>query len=262
VCSETLYTGRPIVPEVIEKRLGGYRFLPGLAFASQAVVAADDMAIERGCFPSALPLAEGFNAVRAAIEELGRPLQALCGFDLRLPAARRLDDFLSFNNEYLAQLRSWDLLEGESSPLARTNVAPLDGGIETPAVIGFSYTVQRATTASTFVISGAPEVPDDATGPDDVIRLGETDPGALTEKLEFVVENLKTRLSAMQLRWTDDAAIHLYTAHDACPLLDEILARERISPVFGITWHKAAPPVDLLELEIDLRRYQQERIIN
>jgi len=36
----------------------------------------------------------------------------------------------------------------------------------------------------------------------------------------------------------------------------------RISPVFGITWHKAAPPVDLLELEIDLRSYQQERIIN
>jgi hypothetical protein len=257
-----VHKGRPIVPEVLENRPGGYRFLPGLAFASQAVVAADDMAIERGCFPSALPLAEGFNAVRAAIEEVGRPLQALCGFDLRLPAARRLDDFLSFNDEYLAQLRSWDLLEGESSPLARTNVAPLDGGIETPAVIGFSYTVPRATTASTFVISGAPEVPDDATGPDDVIRLGETDPGALTEKLSFVVESLKTRLSAMQLRWTDDAAIHLYTAHDACSLLDEILARERISPAFGITWHKAAPPVDLLELEIDLRRYQQERTIN
>ena len=96
------------------------------------------------------------------------------------------------------------------------------------------------------MISGAPEVPDDATGPGDVIRLGETDPGALTEKLEFVVENLKTRLSAMQLRWTNDAAIHLYTAHDACHLLDQILASERISPVFGITWHKAAPPVDLL----------------
>ena len=105
-------------------------------------------------------------------------------------------------------------------------------------------------------------MPDNATGPDDVIRLGETDPGALSEKLVFVVENLKTRLSATQLHWTDDVAIHLYTAHDACHLLDEILASERISPVFGITWHKAAPPVDLLELEIDLRRYQQERIIN
>jgi hypothetical protein len=250
------------VPEVIENRAGGYRFLPGLVFASQAVVAADGMAIERGCFPSALPLADGFDAVQAAVAELGRPLQALCGFDLRLPAARKLEDFLSFNNEYLAQLGSWDLLEGESSPLARTNVAPIDSEIEAPALIGFSYTVPLATTASTFVISGAPEVPDDATGPDDVIRLGETDRAALTEKLEFVVENLKTRLAAMRLDWTNDAAIHLYTAHDACSLLDEILARERISPAFGITWHKAAPPIDILDLEIDLRRYQQERVID
>ena len=143
VSSEPSYEGRHIVPEVIENRLGGYRFLPGLAFASQAVVAADDMAIEGARFPSALPLAEGFNAVRAAIEELDRPLQALCGFDLRLPAARRLDDFLSFNNEYLAQLRSWDLLVGESSPLARTNVAPIDSEIDAPALIGFSCTVPR-----------------------------------------------------------------------------------------------------------------------
>jgi hypothetical protein len=247
---------------MVENRAGGYRFLPGLVFASQAVVAADDMAIERACFPSALPLADGFQAVREAIEELGRPLQALCGFDLRLPAARKLEDFLSFNGEYLAQLKSWNLLDGESSPLARTNVAPVDGEIDAPAVIGCSYTVPRATTASTFVVSGAPEVPDDATGPDDVIRLGESDPGALTEKLEFVVGSLKTRLAAMQLRWKSDAAIHLYTVHDACHLLDEILRREAISPVFGITWHKAAPPVDLLELEIDIRRYQRERIID
>jgi hypothetical protein len=247
---------------MIENRAGGYRFLPGLVFASQAVVAAEDMAIERVSFSGGRPLAEGFQAVRETIEGLGRPLQALCGFDLQLPAARKLEDFLAFNAEYLAQLKSWDLLHGESSPLARTNVAPTDGEIHTPTVIGFSYTVPRATSANTFVVSGAPEVPDDATGPADVIRLGESDSGALIEKLEFVVEALTTRLAAMELRWTSDVAVHLYTVHDACHLLDAILRRAAISPVFGITWHNAAPPVDLLELEIDLRRYQQERIVD
>lgn len=246
---------------MIDNLRGGYRYLPGLVFASQAVVAADDMAIERACFSRALPLSEGFEAVREAMEALERPLQALCGFDLRLAAARRLEDFLAFNAEYLERLRSWDLLDGDSSPLARTNVAPVGEEIDAPAIVGFSYTVGQSTTGSTFVVSGTPEVPDDASGPDDVIRLGETDPSALSEKLEFVVANLKARLDAMQIEWTGDTAIHLYTVHDACKLLDEILMREQIAPARGITWHKAAPPVDLLELEIDLRRYQGERII-
>ena len=246
---------------MIEKPEAGYRYLPGLIFASQAVVAVDGMAIERACFPRALPLGEGFDAVSAAMEDLGRPLQALCGFDLRLPSARRLEDFLAFNTEYLERLKSWDLLDGESSPLARTNVAPLAEGIDAPAVAGFSYTVPRSTDVSAFVVSGAPEVPDDATGPDDVIRLGESDPSALSEKLAFVVGSLKARLDALQVSWAGDTAVHLYTVHDACSLLDEILTQEQIFPAFGITWHKAAPPVDLLELEIDLRRYQREWIV-
>ncbi len=246
---------------MIEKSGGGYRYLPGLIFASQAVAAVDGMTIERACFPRTLPLGEGFSAVGAVMEDLGRPLQALCGFDLRLPSARRLEDFLAFNAEYLDRLRSWDLLEGEASPLARTNVAPAADGVDVPAVAGFSYTVPSSTDARAFVVSGAPEVPDDASGPDDVIRLGESDPSALSEKLAFVVASLKARIDALQVSWTSDTAVHLYTVHDACSLLDEILTREQIFPAFGITWHKAAPPVDLLELEIDLRRYRREWII-
>jgi hypothetical protein len=235
--------------------------LPGLPFASQAVVACEDMGVEHASFASPLPLAEGFEAVRVTLEKLQRPLAALCGFDLRLPAARRLEDFLAFNNEYLNQLRSWDLLEGESSPIARTNVAPADGATTAPAVIGFSYTTPRLTAADTFVVSGTPEVPEDASGPDDIVRLGETTPDALAEKLEFVVENLKGRLGALRLTWSSDVAVALYTVHDAASLLDQILGGLQIVPAFGITWHKAAPPVDVLELEIDLRRVQRETLL-
>jgi hypothetical protein len=38
----------------------------------------------------------------------------------------------------------------------------------------------------------------------------------------------------------------------------EVLSERGIVPVHGITWHDAAPPIDLLELEIDVRRYGQE----
>jgi hypothetical protein len=246
---------------MIEVPDGGYSFLPGLVFASQAVAAGPGMAIERACFPKCLPLAEGFEAVRAAVERFQRPVEALCGFDLRLPAARRLEDFLAFNGEYLERLRSWGLLDGDSSPLARTNVAPLHGGVSEPGILGFSYTAQATSPARTFVVSGVPEVPDDASGPDDVVRLGETSPDALAEKLEFVIKMLHSRLASLEIVWTDDASVHLYTAHDVSTMLSDILTAQGINPVFGLTWHRAAPPVDVLELEIDLRRYAREMII-
>jgi hypothetical protein len=244
-----------------QSRGGEYSYLPGLVFASQAVVAGPGAVIERACFPACLPLAEGFEAVRAALERFDRPLAALCGFDLRLPAARRLEDFVAFNEDYLERLKSWKLLDGDDSPLARTNVAPIRGGVSEPGVLGFSYTVAQESPAQTFVVSGVPEVPDDASGPDDVVRLGETSPDALREKLEFVTGMLKGRFAALGIGWADDASVHLYSAHDAGSTLLEILDKQDIHPTFGLTWHEAAPPVDLLELEIDVRRYARETVI-
>jgi hypothetical protein len=244
-----------------ESRGGDYSYLPGLVFASQAVVANPGSAIERACFPTCLPLAEGFEAAHTALMHLGRPLAALCGFDLRLPAARRLEDFVAFNGDYLERLRSWELLDGDDAPLARTNVAPIRGGLSEPGVLGFSYTVARESPARTFVVSGVPEVPDDASGPDDVVRLGESTPDALRVKLEFVTKMLKGRLAALDTEWADDASVHLYSAHDTASALLEILDEQDIHPTFGLTWHEAAPPVDLLELEIDVRRYAGERVI-
>jgi hypothetical protein len=244
-----------------ESRGGGYSYLPGLVFASQAVVASPGSAIERACFPRCLPLADGFEAAHTALMHLGRPLAALCGFDLRLPAARRVEDFVAFNGDYLERLRSWEILDGDDSPLARTNVAPIRGGVSEPGVLGFSYTVERESPARTFVVSGVPEVPDDASGPDDVVRLGESTPDALRVKLEFVTKLLKGRLAALETEWEDDASVHLYSAHDTASALLEILDEQDIHPTFGLTWHEAAPPVDLLELEIDVRRYAGERVI-
>jgi hypothetical protein len=246
----------------VECAEGGYAFLPGPPFASHGVVASQGMTIQRGVFAEPVLLPDGYEAVRAHLEGVGRPLPALCGFDLQLPAARTVEDFLAFNGEYLAQLDAWALLRDGSSPLARTNVAPVYGAPSRPAVRAFSYTVDSPAAVETFVVSGVPELPDDATGPQDVIRLGETSADALLEKLRFVVAAVAARVEALGAQWNDTVAVHLYAAHDlAFPLVREVLFERGIVPVHGITWHDAAPPVDLLELEVDVRRYGREVIV-
>src|ERR1700722_6663145 len=188
-------------PVTVKNAAGGYEFIPGAPFASNGVIASPGMIIERGVFAEPLLLAEGFDQVRRYLERVGRPLEALCGFDLRLPTARTLEDFVAFNGEYLAQLDAWTLLKDGSSPLARTNVPPVSGAPSRPAVLGFSYTVDRRLTDETFVVSGAAEVPDDATGPQDVVRLGEATADALLEKLRFVVGMVADRVGALGAHW-------------------------------------------------------------
>jgi hypothetical protein len=217
------------------------------------------MTIQRGLFAEPILLPEGFEEVRRCLDRAGRPLEALCGLDLRLPTARTLEDFLAFNGEYLAQLDAWELLRDGSSPLARTNVAPVSGAPARPAVLAFSYTVASRSAGETFVVSGAAEVPDRATGPQDTVRLGETTADALLEKLRFVVGVIADRVRALGAQWNNTVAVHLYAAHDlAFSLVREVLSERGIVPLHGITWHDAAPPIDLLELEVDVRRYGRE----
>jgi hypothetical protein len=243
----------------VENAGGGYEFIPGAPFASNGVIASPGMTIQRGVFAEPILLPEGFEQVRRYLDRAGRPLEALCGFDLRLPTARTLPDFVAFNDEYLAQLDAWALLRDGSSPLARTNVAPVSGAPSRPAVLAFSYTVDSRSTDETFVVSGAAEVPDNATGPHDVVRLGEHTADALLEKLRFVVGVVADRVGALGAQWSNAVAVHLYAAHDlAFTLVREVLSERGIVPVHGITWHDAAPPIDILELEVDVRRYGRE----
>jgi hypothetical protein len=247
---------------MLEAAGGGYEFIPGQPFASNGVAASPGVTIHRAVFAEPVTLPEGYEAVRKYLDGVERPLVALCGFDLLLPAARSLPDFLAFNGEYLAQLEAWNLLKDGSSPLARTNVAPVLGAPLRPAVRAFSYTVDGDSALKTFVVSGVPEVPDNPTGPQDVVRLGETSAEALLEKLRFVVGAVADRMAALGAQWDNAVSVHLYSAHDlAFPLVREVLSQRGIAPVHGIAWHDAAPPLDLLEVEVDARRYGRETTI-
>jgi len=245
----------------VQKTPGGFGFIPGdMSFASAGVVALAGMAIERAVLAAPAPLAAGFEIVRRHMDWIQRPLHALCGFELRLPASMPMAEFETFNGVYRAQLEAWGLqLDDGSFPLARTNVAPTGNAPDEPAVLAFAYTVAAPQSAPTFVVSGVAELPERFQYPRDIVRRGETSQDALAEKARHVVDVVNARLRSLRVRWDDTTLVHLYTPHDVAFALQRTLRSAiGISPIHGVTWHDASPPVSELELEVDVRRYHRE----
>jgi hypothetical protein len=176
-------------------------------------------------------------------------------------------EFERFNDRYLSQLAGWGLVPAAGSPPpARTNVAPAGTELTEPAVAGFSYTrpytrpsAQQPPTSSCFVISGVPELREHFSYPGDIVRHGETSPDALADKARCVIDVIAARIKELGLDGTESARVHLYSVHDMAGVVGEqLLTRVGVAPLYGITWHHAAPPIDELELEIDVRRYTAE----
>lgn len=246
----------------VDQAEGGYRYLPSLRFASGAVASLPGMAIERAVLSAPLPLADGFARLRRHLEAAGRPPSALCGMELRSPAQISMDAFRAFNDEYLAQLGGMGLLAGGAPPLTRTNVAPFANGPRTPSVLAFSYTVPEERSAPCFVVSGVAEVATGRRYPEDIVRPGETSADALTEKARSIVEDIRSIIAPLGVTWDHATAVHLYSQHAlAYELVRDVLPAHGVVPVHGIVWHDAAPPVDGLALEIDVRGYAREHLL-
>jgi hypothetical protein len=241
---------------------GGYEYLPGLRFASAGVVASSGMAINHALFSRPLALANGLEAVQRILEAAGRPLEALCGLELRLPAALPNAGFQSFNADYAGHLGELGLLRDDRVPFARTNVAPRRSSLTEPAVVACSYTVEAdsAPDDRSFVIAGVAELPADATCPEGVIRAGEVTPDALVEKVSWIVKDIETRLQGLDCTWRSSDTTHLYWKNlDLFDIARTVLSDHGVDePLQGYRWIDSAAPIVGLELEIDVRRYNRE----
>src|SRR5262249_59389402 len=102
----------------------------------------------------------------------GRPLQAMCGMELRSPKPFSFSGFNQFNAGYIDVLKKWNLHLDGMNPVARTNVAPEVNPPGEPSLYGFSYTVPSKATRKTFVVAGAGELPEGSLEPNDVVRRG------------------------------------------------------------------------------------------
>lgn len=240
---------------------GGYRYIPGVFQYSAGVIAAPGFDLVRARFRKSMPLAEGFARIEAFLAQEGRPLASFCACELRSPAPFDEAGFRAFNQLYVETLRRWGIFDGETNPVARTNVCPLFDPPAAPSFHAFTYTVERATERPGFVVAGSGEtVEGNANYRDHTVRLGDISPAGMREKARFVLGEMERRLSRLGVSWMETSAVQAYTIHDLHPFLgDEIAGRGAARS--GVTWHYARPPVVDLEFEMDCRGVAREILI-
>jgi hypothetical protein len=240
---------------------GNYRFIPGVFQYSGGAAASPGYEVERVRFDSMPPLAEGFALIAKHIEGSGRPLTSFCACELRSPAAFTDDGFRKFNRHYVKTLAEWDLFDGTTNPVARSNVCPEIDPPAEPSFHAFSFTRTSQNTTPSFVISGSAEAREGgASYSERTVRYRDLSPDGIREKVRFTVSQMENRLGAFGFGWKNTTATQAYTVHDFHPVIADELVR-RGAMRCGLTWHFARPPVIDLEYEMDCRRVMRETVV-
>ena len=247
--------------EVISFGPGGYRYLRAVFQYSGGVAAEHGFEIERARLARPLPLAEGFAAVEAHLKAIGRPTAAFAACELRSPTPFSEQGFIDFNRRYVQTLERWGIYRNEVNPVARTNVCPEYDKPALPSLYAFSYTVPARSARGSFIIAGGGEA-EEGKGSyrERTVRLGDTSPAGMREKVRFVMGAMKARLSALGFGWPDAVCTQAYTVRDIGPLLAEEIVKPGAA-AGGLCWHFARPPVENLEFEMDVRGAAREIVI-
>ena len=239
---------------------GGYRFLTGISPFSSGVIAEPGHEVVHATLGAHVPWREGFEMIDAHLAAVGRGRPALCAIELRCPAPYSMPDFIEFNAGYVELVRSWGLYVGDHNPLARTNVAPAHDPPAEPVLHAFSYTVVASADApTTFVVSGAGEIPEATLDADEIIRKGETGPEAMRAKAAFVAATMGSRLQAMGAGWDLVTTTDVYTVfmHEGL-LEDAVIGAMGPATRHGMRWYRSRPPVIDLDFEMDVRGIRHE----
>ncbi|HEX2199325.1 MAG TPA: hypothetical protein VHG88_12020 [Burkholderiales bacterium] len=240
---------------------GGYRYIKAVFQYSGGVAAEAGFEIERVRLRRPLPLADGFAFVESHLRRIGRPSTAFCACELRSPAPFTEQGFVEFNRHYVQTLERWGIYRDGDNPVARTNVCPEYHKPAVPSLYAFSYTVPAAGARGTFIVAGGGEAREG--GPDyrsRIVRLGDTSPAGLREKVQYVMAEMERRLALLGFAWGDEVGTQAYTVHDIGTLVGEELAR-RGAIRGGLEWHYCRPPVINLEYEMDVRGAARELVL-
>lgn len=246
--------------QLLDHPIGNYRFFTGIAPYSAGVVAMPGYETIRVTLHEPIPYRQGFDLIEQHLTALGRPRQALCAIELRLPAPRSFTGFIDFNRDYRAILADWQILVGDHNPVARTNIAPAFSPPTEPCMYAFSYTVPSVTARPTFIVAGAGDLNDQANlTPAAVVRPGETSAHALAEKAATVMGVMEERLAGLQMSWDAVTGVTIYTVYPVRPLLvNGILRKIGPAAAHGIHWYYSHPPIADLVFEMDVRGIWQE----
>lgn len=234
---------------------GNFQFLKGGGPFSSGAVASAGYEVVHAIFNPLPPLEKAYSLMEQHLASHKRPIQALCGMELRIPKVLSFEDFGKFNQPYIEKLKQWNLhLEG-LNPVARTNVAIEVSPVAVPSVYGFCYTAPSSFRGKTFVVAGAGELRSGT----EIVRRGDTSTDGMREKAKYVLDIMVGRLKDMEIAWTDVTATNVYTVFHLDPLMkDTILPVLGESARHGIRWHYARPPIVDIDFEMDIRGVRQE----
>ena len=250
---------------LLDNAKGNYKFVRGYgAPFSSGALADSGFEIVHASFKPLARLADGYALIERHMREAGRALNAVCGIELRIPAALTPAGFDEFNRPYIERLTAWGVMVDGLNPVARTNVAPESNPpLADPSLYGFYYTVPAVGAARpAFVLAGVPEVASREGGKREVVAAGDVSLEGLRRKNACILEALGGLLREMKLGWSEASAVNLYTVHDLHPLFaNDLLPALGVAAYRGIRWHYARPPVIGLELEIDGYAARRELVL-
>jgi hypothetical protein len=241
-------------------RPGGYRFIRAVFQYSGGVAALPGFRIRRVRFARPVPLADGFQRIEKILQAAGRPPTAFCQCELRSPAPFTEEGFRAFNEIYAGTLFRWSIFDGQTNPVARSNVCPAADPPTEPSFHAFSYTETTTDAAPSFVVAGSGEAPEGhANYRDHIVRLGDTSPDGLREKARFVLDEMERRMGALGFTWRDTTATQVYTVYDLHPFLAEEIVKRGAAHA-GLTLQYCRPPVVGLDYEMDCRGLAVEQV--
>jgi hypothetical protein len=232
---------------LVHNQSGNYRFLAaeGRPFSGGAV-ADEGYDLVHASFERPLGLEAGLAAASRQVAAAKRPVQAIAGFELRIPEPLTKTAFDGFNERYVASLKRLGVQVDALMPAARTNVAAMVGGVSEPSLFALSYTIVGHRTHPAFVLSGATE----EEGSDTASRL------------DSIMRVLSGRLEAFGVTWDDATAIQLYGMDDfQDDVVEKVLKKVGGAAIRGIQWFPSLPPIVGLKLEIDVRSAGTELVL-
>ncbi len=150
------------------------------------------------------------------------------------------------------------------NPVARTNVCPMYDKPPEPVMYAFSYTVpalRGKSARGSFILAGGGEAGDKGkTYAERIVRLGDTSPEGMREKVACVIAEMERRLKLLGFSWDAAVTTQVYTVQNIGHLVGELLAA-RGAANGGIVWYYARPPVIGLEYEMDVRGAARELVL-
>lgn len=243
---------------LIDNRAGSYKILPSGAAYCAGIIPDPGFEVVRAELQSWVPLEQAYAFIESHLKSVGRPNQAFCGIELRVPESLTVANWSSFNVPYLAQLRKWGLVSGDYSLVCRSNIA-LD--LYPPArtsMCAFSYTVPATSKGPTFLLSGQADI-----GPNNkIIAEGEVGPQAMEKRTRFTIDTVTDTLQKLGFSWEKTTRVALFHVHDIPNLWGPSLLGAVGEPIRrGILTYRARPPIAGGEVELEARAIRQELVV-